>query len=73
MCLLARYRPGKDCIQHSGVFSLHDKYVYRHASDTDTASETEEEVLIILTLVCRPQHEQLSMCKLINSSCEVYE
>ena len=30
-----------DISQHSGVFSLYDKEVYRHASDTDTASETE--------------------------------
>ena len=38
------------CKIPSGVFSLYDKDVYRHANDTDTASETEEEVPIILTL-----------------------
>ena len=64
-----------DISQHSGVFSLYDKEVYRHVSDTDTASETEEEVPlpIVLTAVYRPQHENLSMRELRNLGQEVYE
>ena len=47
----------------------------RHVSDTDTASETEEEVPlpIVLTAAYRPQHENLSMRELRNLGQEVYE
>ena len=45
------------------------------SSDTDTASETDEEVPlpIVLTAVYRPQHENLAMRELRNLGQEVYE
>lgn len=61
--------------QLHGVFSLYDKEVYRHESDTDTAWETEEEapLQVVLSRTHWPQYEHLIMLEQRNLGREVYE
>ena len=58
------------------VFTLYDKEVYRHDSDTDTASETEETEItlpVVFTTVFRPDHANLSSVALLEKGRTVYE
>lgn len=64
-----------DITQQPGVFSLYDKEIYRHDSDTDTASETEEEcpLPVVFPSIYRPENENLTKIQLLEKGRIIYK